>query len=498
MIDNIKKTVLFLCVCVYANAQNSDAQLSPFVYIVNYIKNNDANMTNYPEFYFNEGYLNFNRNEYININKTFTPNTTEYISRNGSANITESLFETINKIPNAGQNTHIIAYSSDAPNRLLAFDTLNPNHIHINKKLYKTHGKNMQGSNGKVWFSQNGSLNLQTVGESCKANNSIVFVETKPILYKHFQGLWKSIYKDSADREFFPDGTSDSTGLHSTYPIAIGDRNVSFYGGRCNSFVGLANNATFPFNLTPPIMGEISNMSAINWFDTIIYDAGMLLMQNKSVNIDIVMFEIGKQNPFIDNLYRFVTNGFENNISISKAYKYQKLPSTYLGKLNVNLYYQFQSPSQIQTTTKQYLDKGSVKNGEYNLNATKVWQDFAYMGQQEPKTPQDMHNKFAILSYNENGHKIYHKLYITTSNLDEPCVGSGKKWQSGTIISANSHNDLLFSFYENQIQTVLLGQRQAAIYNTQNGSSYFDDGVKPNKTIIHSGIAAFVFPILLK
>ena len=505
----------------------NDPQHSPFAYILNYINRYPGFGSDYPRFYFNEGYLNFKEDYWLAGGETIakwqyniptTKTSSADLSYNStSPDITWQLFNAIDNIPGAGANTYVVAYSSDSVdtgngkiNIFSQFPKIPQSNIHISSRDYVTHGKNMLATNGSVWFSQNGSANLQTVELTTKANNSLVFVETTPTLYNHFLGLWHAVRNNGAASEYFTDGTKDSTGLIATQPVQLGSRKVSFYAGRNNCFVGPTwtdggLSLPFPGNLYPPIRSEISSLNNVNWYDQILYDAGELLYENaNSVTIDIAMFEIGLENPFIDNLYRFVNNGFENGKSISKAYPAHTPQggTKFPGKLTVNLYLQFQDPlnSSIPQATYNYLNTndGNVTNGNYRINVIKVWQDFARQGLSEPTTPMDMHHKFAMMSYqNSSGFSTDYKLYVASSNLDQPGVGSGKKWQSGTVIQASAASDQLFAFYQKQLQYLPYGQAYAATQNSTQGNAYFDSNVdtKFANMLDSSGIAAFAFPL---
>ena len=505
----------------------NDPQHSPFAYILNYINRYPGCGSDYPRFYFNEGYLNFKEDYWLTGGETIAkwkyniPSTkkssTDLSYNSKSPDVTWQLFNAIDNIPGAGANTYVVSYSSDAVDTtggkidlFSQFPKIPKANIHISSNDYVTHGKNMLATNGSIWFSQNGSANLQTVELTTKANNSLVFVETTPTLYNHFLGLWHAVRNNGTTSEYFSDGTKDSTGLTATQSVPIGSRKVSFYAGRNNCFVGPTwsdggLSLPFPDNLYPPVHREIANLDNVNWYDQVLYDAGELLYANtNSVTLDIVMFEIGLENPFIDNLYRFVNSGFENGKSISKANPAHTPQggSNFPGKFTVNLYFQFQDPlnSSIPQATHKYLNTndGNVTNGNYRINVTKVWQGFAGQGLPEPTTPMDMHHKFAMLSYqNSNGFNFDYKLYVASSNLDQPGVGSGKKWQSGTVIQANAASDPLFAFYQKQIQYLSYGQTYAAMQNSNSGNTYFDSEVdtKFASMLDSSGIAAFAFPL---
>ncbi|MEI6286588.1 MAG: hypothetical protein WCP79_08815 [Bacillota bacterium] len=505
----------------------NDPQHSPFAFITEYISRYPGFGNEYPRFYFNEGYLNFQEDYWLaggvsvakwKYNIPSTKNTTNDFNNNSkSPDIAWQLLNAIDQIPGAGKNTYVVSYSSDSVDTtggkldlFSQFPKIPKTNIHISSSDYVTHGKNMLATNGSVWFSQNGSVNLQTVELTTKANNSLVFVETTPTLYNHFLGLWHAVRDNGTSGEYFTDGTKDSTGLTASQPVQIGARRVAFYAGRNNGFVGPTwdnggLDTPFPDNLYPPIRNEITNLDNVNWYDQVLYDAGELLYDNaNSVTIDIAMFEIGLENPFIDNLYRFVNKGFENGKAISKTHPAHTPQggTNFPGKLTVNLYYQFQDPPGFTTptATHNYLNTndGNVTNGNYGINVVKVWQGFAEQGLTEPTTPMDMHHKFALITYqNSSGAISDYKLYVASSNLDQPCVGSGKKWQSGTVIQASTASDPLFAFYKTQIQYLTLGQAYASTQNGNNGNSYFDSNIDTKfvNMLTASGIAAFVYPL---
>ncbi len=531
--------LFFSAICAWGDTTTSILQnnpkYSPFAYILNYISNSPGN----PECYINEGYLNFLEDYYLNpdIVPTASSGTNDIHqwpyplgNEQGSPDITLTLLTGINAIPNVGPNTYIAVSSSDCDGCSEskhyiqnALPTMPLANLHTNLSADTTHGKTLQCSNGTVYFTQNGSLNMQTVGETTKANNSLVFVEmgslgNVPKMYAYFKGLWNAVVNDTGV-SYFTNGTKDSSGLEGmNEPVTIGQRQVSFYAGRNNSFVGPTwsdggLSITFPNNLYPPTQGEVNgDMKNVNWYDQILLDAGNQLAKENTVNIDIYMFEIGTINPFIDNLYRFLKYGFvasessTNPVAISKI-KDAKVPSSrFPGNLTVNLYYQYQdipycpgsTTNLCPTSTYNYLINPVVSGSQkYSMTVKKVWQGFrnsTFPGNPDtPDTPQDMHLKVDTVTY---GNHV--NLYVTSSNLDMPSVGSGKKWQAGNIIKITL-NDKLYALYKQEFDSIstdgYLSQYRLGFINAQN-NSFFDSGIAPQgQTISNSGIAAFIFPM---
>ena len=70
----------------------------------------------------------------------------------------------------------------------------------------KSHAKVFQADNGSnLYVTVHGSVNLQTVELTCKANNALRFVEDSPRLYSDFTGLSRAVERDDGSRNF-PDG----------------------------------------------------------------------------------------------------------------------------------------------------------------------------------------------------------------------------------------------------------------------------------------------------
>lgn len=515
----------------------NDPAHSPFAYIYARIA---ANPGNTPEFYFNEGYLNFTQDSAINTNSPINVSNTDYLltqwsyavpDMSGSPDVSWVLLKNINGMTAANPNTYVVVGTGDSDHAswisgktLTNVPTAN---ISTTLPADTTHGKTMQASNGTLFLTQNGSQNLQTVELTCKAGTSLVFVESgskanPPPVYLNFRNLYHSIVAGSA-AGIFTDGTANSTGLDATAPTTFSNgRTVSFYAGRKNCFVGPtypdifdpAIEPAFPYNLYPPVKGEITDLATVSWYDQVIFDAGNQLARGENVTIDIMIFEIGKVSPFIDNLYRFVAKGFENKVSISKSGLSPAPDKQFPGTLTVNLNYQYQDKVSAPTSTSNYLAKGLISNsdGNYKLNTNLVWQGFrnAKMtgNPDAPDTPQDMHLKAAIMGYTScapnctvGSPLAYNNLYVASSNFDTPNVGSGIKWQAGnkviTVAGPGNAVDPLIAFYQAAFATIRRGQQQAALTFTATGNSYFDAGLAPANFTLTSGngIAAFVFPI---
>ncbi len=508
---------------------------SPFAYILDVLTRNPG----HPECYINEGYLNFTQDWYLDPGIRPTPEAgTANIARwpyplgsePGSPDITRTLLAGIAAIPGAAQHTHIAVSRHDCDGcdsaRPYLKETIPAADLHIDIPADATHIKTLQCTNGRVFLTQHGSANLQTVGVTTKANNSLVFVETggpdqTPPLYGWFKDLWQAVVSDTGT--VFPGGGRDSSGLDGmTRPVTIGDRQVSFYAGRRNAFVGPTwtdggLSRPFPSNLYPPTGGELPDpgFETVNWYDQIILDAGTRLAKGEDVAIDLYMFEIGESNPFIDNLFRLVKYGFvdcpepscpgyadRKPVAISKSPAAPPPADAFPGHLTVNLYYQFQQPGKPKgadpTRTTAYL-QGPIASGSpnYRMTVTKVWQGFTSShlpgNPRVPDTPQDMHLKVGVVTA---GRQV--RLYVATSNLDMPNQGSGRKWQAGTRIDTTP-DDGLYRLYQREFASIA-GDGDLSQYHLGHanalGNSYFDPGIEPETgTMTRSGLAAFLFPL---
>jgi len=241
----------------------------------------------------------------------------------------------------------------------------------------ETHAKVFQLDNGiDQFFTVHGSLNLQTVGLTCKANNALRFTETSPILYSYFQKLGDAVQANDGNAGFGDGAEINSSGT-TLPPVNIGDYSVQFYGGRGIGFVGSEStmqNKSWPEYINPPITNQHAP-GVINWYDNIIYDAAIQLRQGRSVKIDILIFEIGEQNAFVNNLWRFVKTGFTNGKSEDKTSS-QKVSTPFLGKLDVRFLWQFQSGKNKTTKTYANLNgpsKIASPQKDYAMEAARIW-----------------------------------------------------------------------------------------------------------------------------
>lgn len=219
----------------------------------------------------------------------------------------------------------------------------------------------------------------------------------------------------------------------------------------------------------------------------------MMLAEGQDVAIDVFMFEVGQENPFVDNLARLVKYGFVDcpvegcpGFAHAKPVSASKQPgaaapsTAFPGRLAVKFYYQFQShcprPGSCATTTHRYLTT-PVTGGSpgYSMTVRRVWQGFAASAMRgnpdAPFTPQDMHLKVAAMTA---GQQV--RLYVATSNLDMPDQGSGKKWQAGNVIETGG-DDGLYRLYQREFRSIAedgdLSQSRLARSNAA-GNSYFD------------------------
>ena len=295
-----------------------------------------------------------------------------------------------------------------------------------------------------------------------------------------------------------------------------------WHAGRRHAFVGPTwsdggLSIPFPANLYPPTQGELrgGDLRTVNWYDQTLLDAGSRLADGQDVAIDVFMFEVGKENPFVDNLARLVKFGFidcpvaacptfprAKIVSASKKPDAVPPSKAFPGRLTVSFNYQFQHgcprPRSCSTKTHEYLTT-PIAGGSpaYTMTVRRVWQGFvgSHMpgNPNEPFTPQDMHLKVAVLAA---GHQA--RLYVATSNLDMPDHGSGRKWQAGNIIDIDP-DDGLYRLYQRELRSIAedgdLSQSRLARINASD-NSHFDPAVRPDGGIINgSGIAAFLFPL---
>lgn len=390
----------------------------------------------------------------------------------------------------------------------------------------ETHAKIFQLGNGiDQFFTVHGSLNLQTVGLTCKANNALRFTEANPVIFGYFRDLGDAVETNTGKGKFAGAGTDNSSGTH--LPMAtIGDYQVQFYAGKGTGFVGnsVVQKQSWQDNINPSITNQHA-LGVLNWYDNVIFDAAKQLRQGREVTIDVLIFEIGHENAFITNLWNFVQNGFENGKTEDKTSK-DSVAHPYIGKLNVRFLWQFQSDKIGSSKTYTLLNGfkqigGASKNTQaspYILESARIWPILNPSGIAiNPGTPRDMHNKLAIL--NVQGHEEERKIYVTSSNLDTPNVGSGKLWQAGTIISAkpgssiwsgNNTNkpnlwnayqnyfDLLWSNREGQPNAGQIGFSKLINDQRVNGAVNWIETVPPNSDTKYKpkeGIDAFFFPI---
>ena len=303
----------------------------------------------------------------------------------------------------------------------------------------ETHAKVFQLDNGlDQFFTVHGSLNLQTVGLTCKANNALRFTEANPVLYNYFQKLGDAVLVNDGKAGFGNDGEINSSGTNLV-PARIGNYSVQFYGGRGMGFVGSVSalqNKSWPDYINPSIKNQHAP-GVVNWYDNIIYDAAKQLRQGRSVKIDVLIFEIGEENAFVNNLWCFVQTGFSDGKSEDKTSN-ENVPSPFIGKLNVRFLWQFQSGHNKNTKTYDILNgpsKITSPQANYTIETARIWPILDSSGiTVNPGTPRDMHNKLAILDV--PGHEEERRIYVTSSNMDTPNLGSGKLWQAGTIIEA--------------------------------------------------------------
>lgn len=390
----------------------------------------------------------------------------------------------------------------------------------------ETHAKVFQLGNGvDQFFTVHGSLNLQTVGLTCKANNALRFTEVNPVIYSYFKDLGDAVETNTAKDKFSGAGTDNSSGTN--LPVAtIGEYQVRFYAGKGMGFVGNSTmqKQSWQDNINPPITNQHAP-GILNWYDNVIFDAAKQLRQNRDVSIDVLIFEIGQENAFVANLWNFVQNGFENGKPEDKTSK-DTVAQPYIGKLNVRFLWQFQSEQKGPGNTYALLNgpkqiDGVAQNTQassYTLESARIWPVLNPSGIAiNPGTPRDMHNKLAIL--NVHGHEEERKIYVTSSNMDTPNVGSGKLWQVGTIISAkpgssiwsgdNTHKPNLWNAYKNYFD-LLWSNREGQSNAGQIGFSKLINDQRAKGVVnwietvpLHSdakykpkeGIDAFFFPI---
>jgi len=309
----------------------------------------------------------------------------------------------------------------------------------------ETHAKVLQLSDGKAeHYTVHGSLNLQTVGLTCKGNNALRFVERQPQLYADFAAL--SAAAGAGDGQGrFPGGTGDADSSGTDLPpVPVGNYLVSFYAGRGQAFVGGAPASPerpWPLYLNAPYPGQHAD-GLVNWYDAALFDAAAQLRQGRDVRLDIAVFEIGETAWFVEHLFRFVDEGFYGGRTEDRGSDV-RLDTPRPGNLTVRFLWQFQSGNGTADTATAALLRGPAEirridpaSGKaFVLTQARVWPKLGPHGLAvNPGTPHDMHNKVMLLTV--PGHEEARRLYVTSSNLDTPGQGSGRLWQAATIVAA--------------------------------------------------------------
>jgi len=309
----------------------------------------------------------------------------------------------------------------------------------------ETHAKVLQLSDGQSeYYTVHGSLNLQTVGLTCKGNNALRFVERTPALYADFAALSAAAGAGSG-QGCFPGGQGDADSSGTDLPpVTVGDYLVRFYAGRGKAFVGgrpASPDRPWPLYLNAPYPGQHAD-GLVNWYDAALFDAAAQLRQGRDVHLDIAVFEIGETAWFVENLFRFVEEGFAGGRTEDRS-SGVRLATTRPGNLTVRFLWQFQSGGGKATTATAALLRGPsvirrvdpATGNAYALEMARVWPRLDAAGDAvNPGTPHDMHNKLMLLDV--TGHEEERRIYVTSSNLDTPGVGSGRLWQAGTIVAA--------------------------------------------------------------
>ena len=302
----------------------------------------------------------------------------------------------------------------------------------------ETHAKVFQLADSEAgrYFTVHGSLNLQTVGMCCKANNALRFVEGGTgALYGYFAQLGDAVAANSAEGLFADRGSDDSSGILPE--VIVGDYNVAFYAGRAQGFVGVRENDAalpWPAYLNPPMAGHHA-AGVVHWYDGVLYEVARQLELGHDVHLDVLMFEIGQNSAFVNHLWRFVQEGFAGGISVEDG---SSVGEPIKGRLHVRFLWQFQSHPQYDGDTTRNLNVLTAidtpgAQGGYHLQTGRIWPRFDAAGQiVPPTTPDDMHNKLVLMSVLK--HSEENRLFVTSSNLDAPGVGSGRLWQVGTVI----------------------------------------------------------------
>ena len=305
----------------------------------------------------------------------------------------------------------------------------------------ETHAKVFQlaAPQSDLFFTVHGSLNLQTVGLCCKANNALRFVEAAPAkLYDYFHQLGDAVAANSAVSLFDGQGSVDSSGVDLP-EVAIGGYRVRFYAGRAQGFVGERENDAalpWPTYLNPPVAGRHAP-GVVHWYDGVLYEAARQLQLGREVRLDVLMFEIGRDSAFVNHLWRFIQEGFVGGVSVDGD---DAGGAPIRGQLHVRFLWQFQSHPKPNGETSRNLNTWTVIDtpgmaGGYHLRTGRIWSIINAHGQVlPPTTPYDMHNKVVLMSVPEASEE--NRIFVASSNLDAPGVGSGRLWQAGTVIRA--------------------------------------------------------------
>ncbi|KHK03529.1 hypothetical protein [Desulfovibrio sp. TomC] len=395
----------------------------------------------------------------------------------------------------------------------------------------ETHAKVLQLSDGQAeYYTVHGSLNLQTVGLTCKGNNALRFVERRPALYAAFTALSEAAGAGNGQGRFpGGHGSADASGT-SLPPIPVGNYLVSFYAGRGQAFVGgrpAAPERPWPLYLNAPSAGQ-HEAGIVNWYDAALFDAAAQLRQGRDVRLDVAVFEIGETAWFVEHLFRFVDEGFAGGRTEDRESDV-RLGTTQPGNLTVRFLWQFQSgDGKAETPTTALLRGPSVirrldpATGHVSVLAmARVWPRLDPSGiTRNPGTPHDMHNKLMLLDV--AGHEEERRIYVTSSNLDTPGVGSGQLWQAGTIIAARpgsgvwsgenagkrhlfnaySHYfDLLWDSREGQPEAGQVAFHERIVREHLAGEVNWIETVPPQSDLTavnpREGIDAFFFPVPL-
>jgi len=456
----------------------NDSQYSPFVYPIKYLGQTGESNNFYLTMYcINTNYFSYlSPSKGIVVNRKANLNASTDVAQNSLSLINQAHPANVEIYYNVGQVT---------PSQLKGYFTSGASVIAQKGEATKqfaplaTHTKLFQADNGSnLYFTVCGSVNLQTVGMTCKGNNDLRFVETTPVLYDDFQGLTQAIVASDGTGKFpGGEGTTNSSGTNLP-PVNIGNYQVKFYAGRGNEFVGgdqASESKKWPLYINPPMTGEHAP-GTVSWYDQVIYDAATQLEEGHNVTLYVADFEVGDNSSFVNNIWRFAQNGFQDKKSVDRNSN-SKVKNQYMGNLTVYFLWQYYkgdkhlSENVGHRTYKNLYGNPIVSvsgsNGShYQIYSAQIWPVNSPNG---PITPQDMHNKFVIMDVSDN--PTARELFVTSSNLDQPGkAGGGVLWQEGTIISApsgawsgaNTNAPSLFNAYLNYYKM---------LWNTRQGSS---------------------------